>query len=84
MSLHLPPMSSPLRELFEVADVVPFGMPGGMLKAPLFGVCRAQAQTMMADRAIAAVNCICLRANGALELVQFGPRGGVKRLWRFA
>lgn len=85
MSLRLPSPSSPLREMFDVADVVPFGMPGGMMKAPTFTECRIGAAKFFAgEPAASAVNSICLRASGALELVQFGPRGGVRTLWRFA
>jgi len=37
----------------------------------------------LAERGAKAVNTICLCADGTLQLVSVGPKGGIKRLWNF-
>jgi len=82
MAHLLPATDSALNELFEVSDLVLIGT--GILPAPAFYQAKANAlRAMKADKAIAAVTAICLRANDDLEMVEFGPRGRASTLWNF-
>ena len=82
MSLSLPLSSSPLRECFDLADLVPLGMPGGKLKAPTFTQARIGARDFLAGSSAKSVNSICLRADGSLVLARFS-RNASKVLWKF-
>jgi len=54
------------------------------LKLPTLREAKASAaRTFAGDRAIRQVNMLVLRADGNLELIGFGPRGGRKTLWKF-
>lgn len=77
--LSLPPQCSQLRELFSVEDLAK-----GTRSCPTFVDARRSASKMIAsDDAIRAVHAVCWRADGRLQLVRFGARGGVKELWTF-
>ena len=83
MSYRLPITNHPLREAFDVRDLVAIGT--GEQTPPTFPEARAAARrTFEGNDAVRAVNCICMRACGGLHLVRFGPRGGHKTLWRFS
>ncbi len=41
------------------------------------------ARSFAGDRAIRRINMLVLRADGSLELIGFGPRGGRQTLWKF-
>ena len=80
---YLPPVDSPLRDLFSVAlDLVPLGT--GHREPTLFREALAQARvTFASSPAVRRVTCIAMRANDDLVLMQIGPRGGHKCLWNF-
>lgn len=79
--LALPVTASPLRELFDVADLVALGTKKASPAS--FAIAKLGAQRAFSDSAVRSVNSICIRASGELWLVQFGPRGGHKKLWNF-
>lgn len=84
MSHLLPPASHPAREMFDVADLVAIG---ARQRDPITfrdAVFAARRFFDGADKAARRVCYIALRANGALELVSFGRRGGHKVEWRFS
>jgi len=76
--LNFPIKTSELRDLFDVSDLVSWRT------LPTFPqALRGARATVAGDPAIAAVNSICLRANGDVWLIKVGPRGGWRRLWNF-
>lgn len=77
MSLLLPPPGSPLRELFDIPTLVCWN------SLPTFPEAKRSARWVFEDRAVADVFSCCIRANGNVELVRFGPKGGHKTLWNF-
>lgn len=84
MSLKLPVSSSPLRELFDVADLAALADIQVRMKLPNLQQAKMSARNTFAnDNAAKQVNMLVVRANGELHLTAFGPRGGVKRLWNF-
>ena len=83
MAHFLPSSFSALNERFDVAtDLVPLGT--GERQAPTFSDAKASAiRAMKANKGIAAITAIVLRANDDLEMVEFGPRGRSTPLWNF-
>ena len=78
MSLSLPLPSSPLRELFEVQDLVDYR------NLPTFREGLAGCRRYMASDANAlSAHSIVMRADGEFWLIRVGRRGGWKRLWNF-
>lgn len=77
MALALPASTSPLRDLFDVAD----------LAAKRFVTLRQAVHTarsmFAADAAVKAVNFIVLTADGTVKLIAIGPKGGRRTLWIF-
>ena len=80
---HFLPRNPSIRDRFDVAtDLVPLGT--GERHAPTFGEAKANAiRTMKAEKTIASVTAIAIRANDDLELIEFGPRGRATTLWNF-
>ena len=84
MSLKLPASSSPLRELFDVADLAALADVKNRLKLPNLQQAKFTARNIFSsDNAIRQVNMLVIRANGELHLMKFGPKGGTKKLWNF-
>lgn len=84
MSLSLPASSSNLRNLFDVAHLVEIAAPCNRAKLRTFREAVTSArQYMAAEPAAKFVNTICLCADGTLQLVRVGQKGGIKRLWNF-
>jgi hypothetical protein len=85
MSFRLPLTGSPLRELFAVSDLLPYGEPGGLLKAPTFRqFYHSAVETLRAIGAAREVHGICLDAGGNLVLCRVGRRGAISKLWNFS
>lgn len=81
MPLKLPATSSPLRELFDLADLANVE---ALFKLPTLRQAVAKAGVMFsADRSVRQINMLVIRADGSLHLMQFGPRGGKRTLWDF-
>lgn len=84
MSLKLPAIDSPLRELFDVADLAKLHDPQERLKlATLRSAIVGARRTFEADPAVRAVHYIVIQWDASLELIRFGPKGGKKTLWKF-
>lgn len=84
MSFRLPLTDSPLRELFDVRDLLPYGEPGGLLKAPTLRQALNAARDMIAaDSAVRAVHSLCLMADGSLCLLRVKAASS-KILWNFS
>ena len=82
--LALPSSSSSLRGLFDVSHLVEMAAPQNRAKLPTFRQAVTAARQYMAAEAHAkSVNVICFCADGTLQLVGVGPKGGIKRLWNF-
>lgn len=79
-------MDSPLRDLFDVTDLVDMHVNG---QIPHYRHAASSAAKYFADCAEGggpiptAVHSICLRPDGKIWLVRFGPKGGAKKLWEF-
>lgn len=84
MSLILPPQTHAARELIDLGLLASLGEVENRMKLPTLREAKAgAARTFAGDRAIRQVNMLVLRADGNLELIGFGPRGGRKTLWKF-
>ncbi|XAO41095.1 hypothetical protein [Pseudomonas phage vB_Pae_HLL23] len=84
MSLILPPQTHAARELIDLGLLASLGEVENRMKLPTLREAKASAtRTFAGDRAIRQVNMLVLRADGNLELIGFGPRGGRKTLWKF-
>ena len=84
MSFSLPSSSSPLRNLFDVAHLAEIASPANRAKLVAFPNAVRSARAFLAsERGAKEVNTICVCADGSLQLVRVGPKGGVKRLWNF-
>ena len=84
MSLKLPASSSPLRELFDIADLAALADIQARTKLPTLQQAKMTARNVFAtDNAVKQVNMLVIRANGELHLMKFGPKGGTKKLWNF-
>ena len=81
--MHYLPSSPSLNSLFDVrTDLVLFGT--GERQAPTLKEAKANAlRAMSANKMVASITAICIRANDDLELVEFGPRGRATTLWNF-
>ncbi len=84
MSLILPPQTHAARELIDLGLLASLGEVENRMKLPTLREAKTSAaRTFAGDRAIRQVNMLVLRADGNLELIGFGPRGGRKTLWKF-
>uniref|UniRef100_A0AAU8KTW7 Uncharacterized protein n=1 Tax=Pseudomonas phage vB_PaeS_FBPa53 TaxID=3231242 RepID=A0AAU8KTW7_9VIRU len=84
MSLILPPQTHAARELIDLDLLASLGEVENRMKLPTLREAKTSAaRTFAGDRAIRQVNMLVLRADGNLELIGFGPRGGRKTLWKF-
>lgn len=82
----LPPLGSDAREAFDVEELVRIGL--GQFIPPSLPECRALAREAFERYHGAAIQparlvYFCLRADDQIELISIGPRGGMKREWRF-
>jgi len=83
MQLKLPPPGHPALELFDPSDLERVKSRRGL---PTFRqAAEAAARTFGSPdgHMIREVNCIVLRADDSVELVQFGRRGGHRTVWKF-
>jgi hypothetical protein len=81
MSHALPALGSPIRELFQVEDLV--ALSTGVQPLPVRSAAVASARKMIAgNRAIRSVVVFAADASDQVCLFQVGPRA-VKRLWTF-
>ena len=84
MSLILPPQTHAARELIDMEQIASLGDVQNRMKLPTLQQAKARAARAFAsDRTIRRVNMLVLRADGTLELIGFGPRGGRQTLWEF-
>lgn len=84
MSLAIPPKAHPARELIDMEQLASLGDVQNRMKLPTFWQAKASAaHTFAGNRAVRRVHTLVLRADGELELVGFGPRGGHKTIWKF-
>lgn len=83
MSYAVPLSGSPLREAFELEDLVAIGY--GERDVPDLPKARRLARGWFEGAGLkpARVFYIVLRADDHLDLISIGPRGGWKREWRF-
>ena len=78
MSLLLPPSASPLRDQFEITDLVDLGKIPSFAQA--LNACR---KTVTSEKAIRSASAVCLRASGEVWLIEVGKRGAWRRRWNF-
>lgn len=85
MSLRLPPVGSPVRELFDMEQLAEAGMPGGRFKLPTLNEARRSGVKMIAESngAIKAAHFLCHMADGAIFLVRIGAKGNAGGAWNF-
>lgn len=84
MSHLLPPSGSPLRDCFDVEDLVAIGTK--QRQAPLLKEAKIYARDYFrtADKAVNRLYFIAMVANDDLWLISIGPRGGVQYHWNFS
>ena len=84
MSLALPLATSPLRQLFDVADLAEMASPANRSKLPNFRQSLNSAKDFFAvETSAKALNAVTLRANGELWLVEVKRSGAWRKLWNF-
>lgn len=85
MSLKLPAKNSPVRELFEVAHLAEIAAPAVRHKLPTLGEARRQSYGIFEKSKYSpkTITYIVLRANGDVQLVSFGRKGGFRVRWNF-
>lgn len=82
MSHVLPVAGSPLREMFEISDLVAIAT--GERAVPTVNDAMHSAKRFLkGNEATKAVIAIVLQADDTLALFRFGARGGRRRLWVF-
>ena len=82
--LSLPLSSSPLRQLFDVADLAAMAAPQNRERLTSFRQVLQSAKSFFAGETSAkAVNYVTLRANGELWLVEVKRSGAWRKLWNF-
>jgi hypothetical protein len=78
----LPSADSPLREIFEIEDLVAIGT--GERKAPTIPEARASArETFASSRTTSRVYFLAMRANDDIELISIGRQLKVRTEWKF-
>ena len=77
MSLSLPAANSPLREMFEVSQLVNFK------SLPLLGDALCSCRKVVEQQGVRSAQAVAFRSNGDLILFKVGKRGGFKMLWNF-
>ena len=83
MAHRLPPQGHPIREAFQVSDLVDIAL-GNVPVLTLGRALPSARRTLEANQAASAVFMIALNsATDNLELIRVGKRGGWKRLWVF-
>lgn len=84
MSLALPTSSSPLRQLFDVADLAALASPSNRAQLPTFRQTVQSAKSFFAvETSAKSLNAVTLRANGELWLVEVKRSGAWRKLWNF-
>lgn len=82
--LRLPSAESPIRALFDVADLVALAAPEARMKLPSHREAAASAKALFAaELPASAAHFLVWRANGELHLERFGRLGGWKKVWNF-
>ncbi len=76
MSLSLP-INNKLREMFQVSDLVEYK------NLPDFRQALSIGQKAASSPIASSANCLAVRADGQIWLIQVGPKGGWERLWNF-
>lgn len=87
MGLKLPPMNSPIRDLFDVSHLAMAAMPGAARRSlPTLPEAKRSAMATMAaaNGAIRGITAIVLRGNDDVTLWTFGPKGGARQVWNFS
>jgi len=84
MSLALPTSSSPLRQLFDVADLAALASPSNRAQLSTFrGTVQSAKSFFAGEPAAKSLNAVTLRANGELWLVEVKRSGAWRKLWNF-
>lgn len=82
--LSLPLASSPLRQLFDVADLAEMAAPKNRHQLPTFRQTVESAKSFFAGEPSAkSLAAVTLRANGELWLVEVKRSGAWRRRWNF-
>ena len=80
---YLPPMASPIRDLFSVElDLVPIGTKERS-PATFNEARRAAVKTIAANKDVKAVFSMALYGNDDIVLIKVGARGGHRCIWNF-
>jgi hypothetical protein len=85
VSFRLPPSNHPAREAMgDMEHVVDVLNPANLDRLQDFGAALRNARkAIAAEKAVKAINVICLRADDERWLIRVGKRGGWRRLWNF-
>lgn len=82
--LSLPLSSSPLRQLFDVADLAALASPSNRAQLSTFRQTVQSAKEFFAGETSAkSLNAVTLRADGELWLVEVKRSGAWRKLWNF-
>lgn len=84
MSINLPTVNNPTRQLIDVASIAEMLNPGARGKLPTLRQALASAAAYFAVEPVAeAIHVVCIKASGAIVLERIGRKGGHKTLWTF-
>lgn len=84
MSINLPTVNNPTRQLIDVASIADMLNPGARGKLPTLRHALINAAAYFAvEPAAEAIHVVCIKASGAIVLERIGRKGGHKTLWTF-
>ena len=81
---NLPPTNSPIRDMFDMSDLVAMLAPANFQSLTTFASALRAAPDTIKRLGAASINQVVVKANGSICLYHFGPRGGRKLLWQFS
>lgn len=77
MNFNLPSANSEISAMFDMDAITNFS------NLPFFNQALNNGQKAANQPMVKSVNCLCVRSNGEVWLIEVGPKGGWKRLWNF-
>ena len=80
---RLPPVNSPIRDLFSMSNLVVMLSPENRSKLPTFRDALRRAPDAIKQLGAASLSQVVIKADGSICLYHFGPRGGRRKLWKF-
>lgn len=88
MSISIPTQDNPVRDFLDIEEIIEMFDPNNrstlLSKLATFRDAKKGARRMVEGQdSITAITYICIRSNGAVELVEFNRQGEDRTLWQF-